>query len=125
VKLRVGYLPKQIVADAQLTARTDQQIRIRHEVGLQVLLEVLLGQHLLHFLVACALLHGFLHGFLHRLHDFPARTVAQRHHHGHGIVLGSMVHGFLQLILHSLWQTLHVADNTETHVVLHEDFILQ
>ena len=56
----------------QMDKRAVDQLLKDEGKGGQVMLEVLLGQHLLHFFIAGALLHGFLHGFLHRLHDFPA-----------------------------------------------------
>ena len=55
----------------------------------------------------------------------PSRRVTQRNHHRHGIILSCMLHGFPQFLLHLVGQPLHVADDAEAHIVLHEDFVFE
>ena len=91
--------------------------------------EVFLCELLLQFLVTSrrtrAIVQRLENSFLHGMNDFPSRRVAQSHHHGHSIILCRVLHGLMQLVLNLLWQAFDVANHTESHIVLHEDFILQ
>ena len=83
----------------------------------------------------CPVLQNVLWQFFHVVHlgdylayglgNFPTAAVAQGHHHGHGIVTLGAFLGLEKLLLHLIGQTLHVTYHTETHVMLHEDLILQ
>ena len=55
----------------------------------------------------------------------PTCTVAKSHNHCHCRVLCCMLLRLTQLLLHFFWQTCHITNNTETHIILHEDFVFQ
>ena len=135
IQFAVGYLPQQVVGDAQFAACTNEQVWVRHEASGQMLADGVFGNVLGTNASGLQFLEDIFRELFHivNLRDYlsdgfgylPSRRVTQRHNHRHGIVPGRMLHGFPEFLLHLVGQPLHVADDAEAYIVLHEDFIFE
>ncbi len=119
-KLGVGDLPKKEVADAELAAGADQQLRIWDAGSLQIVFKNLLIYFRGFYFAAFYFFGESLYCFCY----LPPAAVAQRHNEGKaGIVLG-FVHCPGEVVLAVAWEVRGFAYGEQPHLVFHQRFDL-
>ena len=121
VKLRVGALPEEVVAESDFPARADEQVGVGHEGRGEVL-----GNEVLVDVGGVELALGRLPGEVaYGFGDFPAGAVAQGYDHGHPRVHRSALLEAQDGLAHHFGHAGEVADDAQAHVVVHEEFLLE
>ena len=116
VQFGVGTLPQEVVAETQFASGADEQVRVGHEVGGQMVC-----YQVFVYVIDIQLSRLYLSGNQPcGACQFPFRRVAQGDDHRHAGVACGTLDALFQPRTYSFRQPLHVADDTEGDVVLHE-----
>src|SRR5439155_3746199 len=112
-EFRVCELPEQKVGDAQLAARSDEEVRI----GQPVRVELPREEILVDLLGRDPLLPVLLEDASHRVDDFRTTPVGNRQHEDEAVIAGEVAPRGLQDLAAPFREEIHTADRAELDVI--------
>ena len=110
---RISNLPEQKVADTQITARTDKQIRRRQALGIQMVFNYII----IYIFYGKSTVGSFRRNGTYSMQDFCLSAVVYSQIQNNTGVVFRCLYCVLHLLLHNLRQTFTRADKTHLYVI--------